>query len=148
MPEGTAPDDGNNPQERPLINRLIRKLLNRRQDKARYPLNLKVMTTSAVGDNLEVVSEDVSERGIRIRFQEYHLADILGNRDELPMEIFLEAEVAPVSVHARLMWAFAPPDGGAVSGWEFLELKGRSLRRFRTFMDRSKGKPIPEESAE
>jgi len=131
-----------------LFNRLIRKLLNRRQDASRYQLNLKVKTTSAVGDDLEVVSEDVSERGIRIRFQEYGLADILGNRDELPMEIFLETEVAPVSVQARLIWAFAPSEGGAVSGWEFLELKGRSLRRFRTFMDRSKGKHVPEETVE
>jgi hypothetical protein len=131
-----------------LFNRLIRKLLNRRQDASRYQLNLKVKTTSAVGDDLEVVSEDVSERGIRIRFQEYGLADILGNQDELPMEIFLETEVAPVSVQARLIWAFAPSEGGAVSGWEFLELKGRSLRRFRTFMDRSKGKHLPEETVE
>ena len=131
-----------------MFNRLIRKLLNRRQDASRYQLNLKVKTTSAVGDDLEVVSEDVSERGIRIRFQEYGLADILGNRDELPMEIFLETEVAPVSVQARLIWAFAPSEGGAVSGWEFLELKGRSLRRFRTFMDRSKGKHLPEETVE
>jgi hypothetical protein len=131
-----------------LFNRLIRKLLNRRQDASRYQLNLKVKTTSAVGDDLEVVSEDVSERGIRIRFQEYGLADILGNQDELPMEIFLETEVAPVSVQARLIWAFAPSEGGAVSGWEFLELKGRSLRRFRTFMDRSKGKHVPEETVE
>lgn len=131
-----------------MINRLIRKILNRRQDKSRHALNLKVKTTSAGGEDLEVVSEDVSERGIRIRFQEYGIADILGNRDELPMEIFLEAEVAPVSVQARLIWAFAPAEGGAVSGWEFLELKGRSLRRFRTYIDRSKGKHDPEESAE
>ncbi len=131
-----------------MFNRLIRKLLNRRLDKYRYPLNLKVKTTSAVGDDLEVVSEDVSERGIRIRFQDYDLDDILGNRDELPMEIFLETEVAPVSVQARLIWAFTPSDGGAVSGWEFLELKGRSLRRFRTFMDRSKGKQVQEEATE
>ena len=131
-----------------MINRLIRKILNRRQDKSRHTLNLKVKTTSAGGDDLEVVSEDVSERGIRIRFEDYGIADILGNRDELPMEIFLEAEVAPVSVQARLIWAFAPSDGGAVSGWEFLELKGRSLRRFRTYIDRSKGKHIPEDTAE
>ena len=131
-----------------MFNRLIRKLLNRRLDKSRYPLNLKVKTTSAAGDDLEVVSEDVSERGIRIRFQDYGLADILGNRDELPMEIFLEAEVAAVNVQARLIWAFAPSGGGAVSRWEFLELKGRSLRRFRTFMDRSKGKQVPEETTE
>jgi hypothetical protein len=91
-----------------LINRLIRKLLNRRQDKSQYPLNLKVKTTSAAGDDLEVTSEDMSERGIRIRFQEYGIADILGNRDELPMDIFLEAEVPPVSVQAKLIWAFVP----------------------------------------
>ena len=83
--------------------------------------------------------EDGSERGIRLRCDEYGIADILGNRDELPMEIFLEAEVAPVNVQAKLIWAFAPSGGGAVSGWEFLELKGRSLRRFRTFIDRSNG---------
>ena len=64
------------------------------------------------------------------------------------MEIFLEAEVPPVSVKAKLMWAFVPSGGGAVSGWEFMELKGRSLRRFRTFVDRSNGKPIPEAETE
>lgn len=125
-----------------MFNRLIRKFLNRRHDASRHPLSLKVKTTSAVGDELEVMSEDVSERGIRLRFDDYGIADILGNRDELPMEIFLEAEVAPVNVQAKLIWAFAPSDGGAVSGWEFIELKGRSLRRFRTFIDRSNGKSI------
>ena len=131
-----------------MFNRLIRKLLNRRQTTSRYPLSLKVKTTSATGDDLEVMSEDVSEQGIRLRFEKYGIADILGHRDELPMEIFLEAEVAPVNVQARLIWAFAPSSGGAVSGWEFLELKGRSLRRFRTFIDRSEGKPVSNDDAE
>jgi hypothetical protein len=131
-----------------LFNRLIRKILNRRQENSRYPLNLKVKTTTSGGDDLELTSEDVSERGIRIRFQSHGIADILGQREELPMEIFLEAEVPPVSVKAKLMWAFVPSGGGAVSGWEFMELKGRSLRRFRTFVDRSNGKPIPEAETE
>ena len=103
-------------------------------------MSLRVKTTLATGDDLEVMSEDVSERGIRLRFQDYGIADILGHRDEIPMEIFLEEEVPPLNVQAKLMWAFAPSGGGAVSGWEFLELKGRSLRRFRTFIDRSDGK--------
>ena len=123
-----------------MFNRLIRKILNRRQASSRYPVSLRVKTTLATGDDLEVMSEDVSERGIRLRFQDYGIADILGHRDEIPMEIFLEEEVPPLNVQAKLMWAFAPSGGGAVSGWEFLELKGRSLRRFRTFIDRSDGK--------
>jgi hypothetical protein len=123
-----------------LINRLIRKFLNRRQASSRIPLSLKVKTTSAAGDELEVMSEDVSERGIRLRFDEYGIADILGHRDELPMEIFVESEVAPVTVQGKLIWAFAPSGGGAVSGWEFMELKGRSLRRFRTLIDQSESK--------
>jgi len=131
-----------------LVNRLVRKVLNRRQTASRYPLTLKVKTTSAMGDDLEIISEDVSEQGIRLRFDAYGIADILGNRDELPMEIFLESEVAPVNVQARLMWAFAPTGGGAVSGWEFSELKGRSLRRFRTFIDRSQGKRVTPENVE
>ena len=131
-----------------MINRLIRKFLNRRQVTSRYPLSLKVKTTSATGDDLEVMSEDVSEHGIRLRFAEYGIADILGHRDELPMEITLEPEVAPVSVQAKLIWAFAPSGGGAVSGWEFLELKGRSLRRFRMFIDRSNGKNVPIDDSE
>ena len=105
-------------------------------------------TTSATGDDLEVMSEDVSERGIRLRFEDYGIADILGHRDELPMEIFLEAEVPPVKVQAKLMWAFAPSGGGAVSGWEFLELKGRSLRRFRSYIDRSDGKTGRDDDSE
>lgn len=128
-----------------MINRLIRKVLNRRQDASRLELSLKVKTVSASGDELEVQSKDVSEKGIRLRFDEYSIADILGNRDELPMEIFLEKEVAPVSVQAKLIWAFAPSGGGAVSGWEFMELKGRSLRRFRNFVARTNGQPIPDD---
>jgi hypothetical protein len=131
-----------------LFNRLIRKLLNRRQASSRYPVSLKVRTTSATGDDLEAMSEDVSERGIRLRFEDYGIADILGHREEITMEIFLEAEVPPVNVQAKLMWAFAPSGGGAVSGWEFLELKGRSLRRFRTFIDRSDGKNVVEDETE
>ena len=105
-------------------------------------------TTSASGDDLEILSEDVSEQGIRLRFDDHGIADILGHRDELPMEIYLESAVAPVNVQAKLVWAFAPSGGGAVSGWEFLELKGRSLRRFRTFIDRSEGRPVAEEETE
>ena len=131
-----------------MFNRLIRKLLNRRQDKSRYPLNLKVKTTSAAGDDFDVTSEDVSERGIRIRFQEHGIAEILGGRDELSMEIFLKAEVPPVSVQAKLIWVFVPSGEGAVSGWEFIELKGRSLRRSRTFVDRTGGRAVPEVEAE
>ena len=131
-----------------MVNRLVRKVLNRRQTASRYPLTLKVKTTSAMGDDLEIISEDVSEQGIRLRFDAYGIADILGNRDELPMEIFLESEVAPVNVQARLMWAFAPTGGGAVGGWEFSVLKGRSLRRFRTFIDRSQGKRVTPENVE
>lgn len=131
-----------------MINRLLRKFANRRQASSRHPLSLKVRTTSASGDDLEILSEDVSEQGIRLRFDDHGIADILGHRDELPMEIYLESAVAPVNVQAKLVWAFAPSGGGAVSGWEFLELKGRSLRRFRTFIDRSEGRPVAEEETE
>lgn len=131
-----------------MINRLVRKLLNRRQSSSRYPLALKVRTASAAGPAVEVLSEDVSEQGIRLRFDGHGIAEILGHQDELAMDIFLEEEVPPVSVHARLIWAFAPSGGGAVSGWEFVELKGRSLRRFRTFIARSQGQPVAEDEAE
>ncbi len=130
-----------------MFNRLIRRLLNRRQASSRFPLCLRVKTTSATGDDLEITSEDVSESGIRLRFESYGIADILGHRDELPMEIFLEAEVAPVNVQGKLIWAFAPAGGGAVSGWEFVELKGRSLRRFRTYIG-SGGRSSLEDNSE
>ena len=127
---------------------MVRKILNRRETSSRYPVNLKVKTTSARGDDLEIVSEDVSERGVRLRFENLGLADVLGNQDELPMEIFLEEKVPPVNVLARLTWALTPANGGVVSGWKFLDLKGRSLRRFRTFIDRSRGKNITEDEFE
>ncbi|HCK09900.1 MAG TPA: hypothetical protein DHW45_08490 [Candidatus Latescibacteria bacterium] len=107
-----------------MINRLVRKILNRRQTSSRYPVNLKVKTTIASGDDLEIVSEDLSERGVRLRFESHGLAYVLGNQDELPMEIFPEEKVPSVNVQARLIWAFTPVNGGAVSGWEFLDLKG------------------------
>ena len=129
-----------------MFNRFIRKLLNRRQEKSRYPLRLKVKTTIAAGEDLGFMSEDISEQGIRIRSQEHGITDILGSMDELSLEIFLEAEVPPVSVQAKPIWAFVP--SGTVSGWEFIELRGRSLRRFRTFVDRTGGRAVPEVEAE
>ena len=95
---------------------MVRKILNRRETSSRYPVNLKVKTTSARGDDLEIVSEDVSERGVRLRFENLGLADVLGNQDELPMEIFLEEKVPPVNVLARLIWALTPANGGVVGG--------------------------------
>ena len=119
-----------------MLFRLIRKFLNRRKSTRRFPLALRVVTTDPGGDSLEVMSEDISERGIRLRFVDKGIGDFLGHRDQIPMEIHLEDEVPPLKLHATLVWAYLPAGGGIVSGWEYLDLKGRSLRRFRNFVDR------------
>ena len=83
-----------------------------------------------------MMSEDISETGIRLHFQQWTIADFLGQREEIPLEVFMEPEVPPVKLQARLVWAFNAGQGGSVSGWQFLEFKGRSLRRFRNFIGR------------
>lgn len=83
-----------------------------------------------------MMSEDISETGIRLHFQQWTIADFLGQREEIPLEVFMEPEVPPVKLQARLVWAFKAGQGGSVSGWQFLEFKGRSLRRFRNFIGR------------
>lgn len=85
---------------------------------------------------LEVQLEDISEKGIRLKFDTLTIADLLGQREEIPVEVFLDT---PVKVQAKLVWALNGNDGRCVSGWEFLDLRGRSLRRFRTFIDRTNG---------
>ena len=101
-------------------------------------------TRSAAGEDLKAKSDDVSEREIPIRFQVNGVANILGSREKLSMEVFLGSEIPPVRVQAKQIWAFVPSEKGAVSGWEYTELKGRFLRRFRTFVDRTDRRAIPE----
>ena len=122
-----------------MLSRIYRKLANRRKESDRVPLSLRVQTMNTDGQAVEMMSEDISETGIRLHFQEWTIADFLGQREEIPLEVFMEPEVPPVKLQARLVWAFNAGPGGSVSGWQFLEFKGRSLRRFRNFIGRKEG---------
>ncbi len=124
-----------------VLSRIYRKLANRRKESDRVPLALKVQTTDSGGEAVEMMSEDISETGIRLHFQQWTIADFLG-QEEIPLEVFMEPEVPPVKLQARLVWAFNAGNGGSVSGWQFLEFKGRSLRRFRNFIGRKEGGDI------
>lgn len=122
-----------------MLSRFFRKLVNRRKEADRYPLILRAQTTDASGQMLEVQSEDISEKGIRLKFDTLTIADLLGQLEEISVEVFFEEEVTPVKVQAKLVWALTANDGRCVSGWEFLDLRRRSLRRFRMFIDRTNG---------
>ena len=128
-----------------MLSRIYRKLVNRRKESERVPLALRVQTTDSDGQAIEMISEDISETGIRLHFKEWTIADLLGQREEIPLEVFMEAEVPPVKLQARLVWAFNAGQGGSVCGWQFLEFKGRSLRRFRNFIGRTEGGDLDEE---
>ena len=128
-----------------MLSRIYRKLANRRKESDRVPLSLRVQTMNTDGQAVEMMSEDISETGIRLHFQEWTIADFLGQREEIPLEVFMEPEVPPVKLQARLVWAFNAGPGGSVSGWQFLEFKGRSLRRFRNFIGRKEGGDVDNE---
>jgi hypothetical protein len=122
--------------------RMFRRLANRRDALPRYALGLTVRTEDGSGGIVEVRSEDVSERGIRLLFPDRDLSDVVGGREGLALQIYLEEEGPPLVVDARLVWAIAPPGGGTLTGWQFVEFKGRALRRFRSFID---GAPAPDD---
>ena len=71
-------------------------------------------------------SEDLSDNGIRLRFDGLSLGPFLGYREKISLEFQLDAQEAPVRGQARLVWAYAAVEGGMVSGWQFVSFEGES----------------------
>ncbi len=118
-----------------MLSKLMKKIWNRRKDKRRMILSLPVRAIDAEGNSHEVISDDLSDRGVRIRVNEDHLKSIVGHREEIPLEIVLKEDVPPLKAQAELMWAYNTPQGGSVSGWRFVHFKGNARRRLRSYLD-------------
>ena len=117
----------------------LRKILNRRQGNRRIPLQVPVFTTDPDGKEHEVVSEDVSDSGVRLRFQKIGLTNVLGHREEVPLKIRLSQNEDPVITHAQLVWAYNTVQGGSVSGWRFVTFDGNSEQRLGDFLSQYEG---------
>ena len=118
-----------------MLGKLLEKFWNRRKDRRRISLRLEVRTTDPEGEPYDVMSEDVSDRGVRLRFEETGLSRVVGHRDEVPLEICLQDKMPPVKAQAQLVWAYNTTSGGSVSGWRFVHFKGNARRRLRNYLD-------------
>ena len=119
-----------------MLKKILRSLLNRRKDSRRVVLQVPVKAADPQGNTHEVVSEDVSDRGIRLRCEGVRLGTLVGHREELPLEICLQNETPPVVAQAKLVWVYDTAEGGSVSGWRFVHFHGNARRRLRNFLDR------------
>lgn len=117
-----------------MFEKLFRKVMNRRKTSDRVKLVVTVKTQDPEGNLHEVVSEDISDSGVRLRFEKVGLATILGHREEVPLQLFLNAEDQPVQANAQLVWAYNTVQGGSISGWRFVNFEGGSLRRLQDFI--------------
>lgn len=115
---------------------LVSRIWNRRKDQNRYPLGLTVRAVTDDGDVCEMVSEDLSDRGVRLQASDTPLSLIMDKHGEAPLEICLEEEVSPVKVKAQIIWTYSLTDGGTMSGWQFMNFHGNARRRLRSFLDR------------
>lgn len=117
-----------------MFEKLLRKVWNRRSPSVRVPLRITVKTQDPVGNFHEVVSEDISDSGVRLRFEKVGLAMVLGHREEVPLELCLENEATPIHALAQLVWAYNTAQGGSISGWRFVNLEGGAERRLQSFL--------------
>ena len=120
-----------------MVWNLLGRFWNRRKNSERIAVNLVVRTVDSAGKPCEVTSDDVSISGIRLRFGDRGLAEFVGHREHVPMEIHLETEALSVQVQARLVWAYNTADGDTVSGWHFGHFEGSAARRLRSFLDQN-----------
>ena len=122
-----------------MFEKNIRKVWNRRTTAKRVVLHITVKTQDPDGNWHEVISEDVSESGVRLRFAKVGLAMVLGHREEVPLELLLENEETPIKAQAQLVWAYNTAQGGSISGWRFENFDGNSQRRLQTFVAENLG---------
>ena len=117
-----------------MFEKFLRKIWNRRSPSVRVPLRISVKTQDPDGNFHEVVSEDISDSGVRLRFEKVGLAMVLGHREEVPLELCLEDDDTPIHALAQLVWAYNTAQGGSISGWRFVNLEGGSERRLQNYL--------------
>lgn len=122
-----------------MFEKIIRKVWNRRTTAKRVVLHITVKTQDPDGNWHEVVSEDVSESGVRLRFEKVGLAKVLGHREEVPLELFISDEDTPLKAQAQLVWAYNTAQGGSISGWRFVNFDGNSERQLQNFVASNMG---------
>ena len=121
-----------------MFGRMVGRLWNRRKDQKRFPLQLGVRASSSEESQGDLVSEDVSGRGIRLRSNGggTPLSHIVGKHGEAPLEISLEEDVPPIKVRAQIVWSYSNSSGATISGWQFMNFHGNARRRLRAFLER------------
>ena len=122
-----------------MFEKLIRKIWNRRATSNRVTLQITVKTQDPEGTFHEVMSEDISESGVRLRFEKVGLTKVLGHREEVPLQLFLEDEADPIDALAQLVWAYNTAQGGSISGWRFVTFEGGAERRLQSFLSAQAG---------
>lgn len=117
-----------------MLEKLFRKIWNRRGAATRVQLHITVKTEDPEGQLHEVVSEDISDSGVRLRFEKVGLAKVLGHREEVPLQLFIGDDESPIEALAQLVWAYNTVQGGSISGWRFVNFSGGSARRLQSFL--------------
>lgn len=118
-----------------MLQRWLRKVWNRRQDTCRVSVHVPVFVADPEGNRHEGISEDVSDSGVRLRFDKVALARVLGHREDVPLDIRLSQDIDPVQAQAQLIWAYNTVQGGSVSGWRFVQFRGNSQAQLCAFLD-------------
>ncbi|MDA0709074.1 MAG: PilZ domain-containing protein [bacterium] len=122
-----------------MFEKLIRKVWNRRSPSLRLPLNVSVKTQDPEGNMHEVVSEDISDSGVRLRFEKVGLTKVMGHREEVPLQLCLEEDEKPIETLGQLVWAYNTAHGGSISGWRFVNFDSSSARRLQKFLNAQEG---------
>lgn len=117
-----------------MLARWLGKVWNRRQDNRRVSLHIPVVASDPKGNRHEGLSEDVSASGVRLRFEKVGLAQVMGHREDVPMEIRISQDADPIQAQAQLIWAYNTAKGGSVSGWRFVQFQGNCQTRLRAFL--------------
>ena len=113
---------------------LLRNLWNRRRDR-RVVRRLPVRMADVEENMWELLSENLSVGGIRLRSDEVNIARLVAHRERVPLEIQLQEETAPVCVRPELLWTYPTASGGMMSGWRFARYEGNARRTLRSYLD-------------
>jgi c-di-GMP-binding flagellar brake protein YcgR len=118
-----------------MFKKFLRKLWNRRNTAIRVTLHIIVKTQDPDGEIHEVISEDISDSGVRLRFEKVGLSAVLGHREEVPLQLFLPDDDSPIETLAQLVWAYNTSQGGSISGWRFVNFDSGSEARLNNFLE-------------
>lgn len=105
-----------------------------RKDSKRIPVELVVRTVDTQGQTREGKSKDLSQKGIRLVLNGSGMAQFMGHREEVPLEICLSNGSPPVNANARLKWVYTSFEGDTVSGWQFVHVPVDGRRRLEDFL--------------